>query len=86
MRFNRIFKFSDIVSYRAELMGFAILWIFMLHSGAIGNPIYDTIRKFGWAGVDIFFFLSALGLCYSLNKNNNLKDFYLRRLNRIMPT
>lgn len=86
MKFSDICNLKTVVAHRSELMGLAILWVFMLHSGTIGNPIYDAIRKFGWAGVDIFFFLSALGLCYSLKKNNNLKDFYNRRINRILPT
>lgn len=76
--------------FRKPSMGFAILWIFMLHSGRTGNPVWDAIRSNswigGWAGVDIFFFLSAIGLCYSLNKNSNIRDFYMRRAIRILPT
>lgn len=76
--------------FRKPLMGIAILWIFMLHSGKTGNPVWDTIRSNnligGWAGVDIFFFLSAIGLCYSLNNNSRLIEFYKRRSIRILPT
>lgn len=71
---------------RQPLMGFAIIWIFMLHSGRTGNPIWDAVRLYGWSGVDMFFFLSAIGLCYSLNKNSDIKDFYKRRAYRILPT
>ena len=67
-------------------MGFAIIWIFMLHSGRTGNSIWDAVRFYGWSGVDIFFFLSAIGLCYSLNNNSNVKEFYKRRIYRILPT
>lgn len=72
--------------YRNELMGGAILWIFLFHCGDIGYPVYDTFRKYGWIGVDVFIFLSAIGLCYSLNKNGDTKIFYIRRALRIFPT
>lgn len=71
---------------RGALMGFSILWIFMLHCGNIGLGWYDHIRKFGWFGVDIFFFLSAIGLCYSFQKKSDVVEFYKRRLTRIIPT
>jgi peptidoglycan/LPS O-acetylase OafA/YrhL len=77
---------SRISKYRQPLMGFAILWIFMLHSGKTGNIFYDAIRVYGWAGVDIFFFLSAIGLCYSLSRDNNIFNFYGKRIKRILPT
>ncbi len=72
--------------YRSVLMGVSIIWIFIFHSKAVGIPVYDEIQKFGWAGVDIFFFLSALGLSFSLDKNNDTLDFLKRRAKRIIPT
>lgn len=72
--------------YRNELMGGAILWIFLFHCGDIGYPVYDAFRKYGWIGVDVFIFLSAIGLCYSLNKNADVNSFYSRRALRILPT
>ena len=47
----------NIANHRSELMGFAILWIFLLHSGECDISIYDTIVSYGWMGVDIFLFL-----------------------------
>lgn len=38
----------------------------------------------GWLGVDIFFFLSAFGLCYSFEKNS-IRTFYFNRIKRILP-
>lgn len=67
-------------------MGFAIIWIFMLHSGKTGNSIWDALRFYGWMGVDIFFFLSAIGLCFSLRKDNSTLAFFKRRAKRILPT
>ena len=75
-----------IARYRQLLMGLAILWIFMLHSGETGNPLYDAIRFYGWAGVDVFFFLSAIGVCHSLKKNKNIISFYNRRVIRVILT
>ena len=72
--------------FRKPLMGFAIIWVFMLHSGVTGNVIWDAIRFYGWAGVDIFFFLSAIGLCFSLRKDNSTLAFFKRRAKRILPT
>lgn len=71
---------------RSAIMGFAIVWIFLLHS-AIGyefSGITKYTLKHGWAGVDIFIFLSSFGLCYSLQKNP-LKKFYKNRVLRILP-
>ena len=77
---------SRISKFRQPLMGFAIIWVFMLHSGKTGNMYYDAIRFYGWAGVDFFFFLSAIGLCYSLSRDNNILNFYKKRIIRILPT
>ena len=82
----KIVNAQHLTVYRKEIMGLAILWVFMLHSGKIGNPVYDAVRSFGWVGVDVFFFLSAIGLCYSLKKNTCIIEFYKRRASRILPT
>lgn len=68
-------------------MGFAIIWIYLFHSrfGQDSFLIKDVIG-FGSHGVDIFFFLSALGLSHSLSKNSNTLAFYKRRFWRIVPT
>lgn len=79
-------ELSIIVKYRSAIMGIAILWIFLLHSGACGIPFYDSVVSFGWMGVDIFFFVSALGLSYSLEKNQSKWEFYKRRIKRVIPT
>lgn len=81
-----IFNSTLFIQYRSTLMGWSIIWIFIFHSKNVGIPIYDGIRQFGWAGVDIFFFLSALGLSFSLESNNNTLAFYKRRAMRILPT
>lgn len=77
---------SVFTEKRGALMGLSIIWIFMLHCGDIGVGWYDGIRKYGWVGVDVFFFLSAIGLCFSFQKRPSIKTFYCRRLLRIVPT
>lgn len=37
-------------------------------------------------GVDIFFYISALGLCLSFGKDPIILNFYKRRIKRILPT
>lgn len=71
---------EDVRIHRSSLMGFAILWVMLFH--LVDLPILNK----GYMGVDIFFFLSAIGLCYSFEKNSNLKLFYCKRALRIVPT
>ena len=72
---------DDIRRYRAALMGVAIIWIIFFHAN-LGLPILNK----GDMGVDIFFFLSAIGLCYSYEKNSDIIVFYKKRVLRIIPT
>ena len=43
-------------------------------------------KLIGSDGVEIFLILSAMGLCFSWNKNQDLFRFYKRRIKRIVPT
>lgn len=52
--------FTFLSRYRGALMGVAILWIYLYHQGPIGIPGYDQVVPIGWAGVEIFFLLSAI--------------------------
>ena len=73
---------------RLMLMCFAILWIVGFHYSMYGNLLRFNVFEFlfgkGYLGVDIFFFLSAYGLCHSLTAHS-LKEFYVRRLKRLYP-
>jgi peptidoglycan/LPS O-acetylase OafA/YrhL len=75
--------------YRTELMGFAVLWIFLFHSNIYIPEFlapFKFIKAIGYSGVDIFFLLSGLGLSFSISKNTSLVQFYKKRLKRIIPT
>ena len=80
------FRIDDISTYRSELMGWAILWIMMLHFTFTQIKPLGFIAQFGFAGVEIFMMVSGFGLYYSLNKNGKLHPFYKKRLLRIFPT
>ena len=77
---------SDITDYRSELMGWSILWVMMLHFTFNQIKPLGFIAQYGFAGVDIFLFVSGFGLFHSLDKDNNLVRFYRKRLLRIFPT
>ena len=76
---------KKILDYRTIVMGISMLMIVIFHSEL---PILTNtfIYKNLHIGVDCFLFLSGLGIVQSLNKNNNLKEFYKRRIVRILPT
>ena len=79
---------------RNELFGIAILWIIAFHLyeniGLVNMSHWGGVRtilsmflKRGNLGVDIFLFLSAIGLCKSM-QNNDTKSFYMHRFNRVV--
>lgn len=77
---------SDISKYRSELMGWAIVWIMMLHFTFTQiNPL-GFLAQYGFAGVDIFMMVSGLGLFFSIDKNKSIGRYYKRRILRIFPT
>lgn len=81
-------KYLTLISkYRSALMGFAILWIMFYHYPMhISNTFLFTIKCYGYGGVDIFLFLSGLGLYFSMSKNNiSVRQFYKKRFMRILP-
>ena len=94
------FNFNSISKARSFLMGLAALWVMAYHSG-IGFHMTDggwlshvlyilgyeayVIKSIGQIGVDIFLFVSAIGLYYSLRKNDDVSSFYRRRFKRILP-
>ena len=81
-----IFTYKDISAHRSEIMGWSILWIMMLHFTFQQIKPLGFIAQYGFAGVDIFLFVSGFGLFFSLDKNTDLISFYRKRLFRIFPT
>ena len=86
----------NISESRGILMGVATLIVAFFHCYSYNfykvmpteflGSIFMFLRKMGNIGVDIFLFLSAIGLFFSFSKNSNLKDFYKKRVLRIVPS
>ena len=76
--------------YRSALMGFAQLWIVLLHCWLLiipNRPALGAIEGFvkwnGTLGVEMFLFLSGIGMTYSIRKGT-IRQFYLERLRRVL--
>ena len=76
-----------------HLRALAIVLVFVFHYGRIfPHPEWtNTISKFGWTGVDLFFVLSGyliasqLFLKISEGKSISFRDFFVKRFFRIIP-
>lgn len=63
-------ELSNISRYRGELMGAAMLFIILFHVGLPRNDLFFGLRRMGNIGVDIFLFLSGIGLWFSWVKSH----------------
>lgn len=92
----KAFEFEKLSKYRAELFGFSILSIVLEHfakdlqdSGAAVSYVSAVFAKYyrnviGSQGVDIFIFLSGMGLYFAMQKKSSMYDFYKKRLLRVL--
>ena len=90
MILKRELSYSAGSAARRSLMGFAIICIMLCHStlsfsGETGRHINEILQQFFQFGVDIFFFLSGLGLYCAFTKNSSLPAFYKKRFFRLAP-
>lgn len=69
---------------RLYLMGIAIMLVVLHHLAIFGAWRFFYIFEPGRIGVDIFFFLSSYGCCYSMERYS-VWNFYKRRLRRLFP-
>ena len=69
---------------RQYLMGIGILLITLHHLALYGGGYPFSLFIGGNIGVDIFFFLSIIGCCFSLERRN-VAEFYKCRALRIYP-
>jgi peptidoglycan/LPS O-acetylase OafA/YrhL len=75
-------------------MGIGIIWIMLLHGYQVGLTFsgerilqyIDTFTSFGSTGVDIFLFVSGIGLYYSYSKEQDTIAFFKKRALRIFPS
>lgn len=90
---KKLFNFALILKYRTELMGIATVMILFFHSAIsfdflqlpVLQKLGEAIRSLGRAGVDIFLFLSGIGLYCSMEKEPRATRFYRKRAARILP-
>ena len=76
---------KDLSRYRGELMGAAIFFIVLFHAPLARADAFFGLRRCGNIGVDMFLFLSGIGLWFSWVKTPSFRLFYKRRLLRIFP-
>ncbi len=82
--------FEVLSKYRGAIMGFAALWILFFHEWQLMTEDKDHfpgiieayIKRIGFCGVDIFLFLSGIGLTFAIGKSS-LGKFYYRRFKRV---
>lgn len=87
---EKVTGYGRLSLYRSELMGAAMLWVMLFHAYPFrfGLLPLDAVKQAGFAGVDIFLLLSALGLYVSLERTGTrtkLLAFYRRRAVRVLP-
>lgn len=76
---------ADVSRFRGELMGAAILFIILFHVPLSRGDAFFGLRRCGNVGVDMFLFLSGMGLWFAWVKNPSVRHFYLRRMLRLLP-
>lgn len=79
-------SFANISHHRSELMGLAMIAIVLFHVNVPRLSPFYGLWRMGNMGVDVFLFLSGVGLWYALTGNTSLKRFFTRRYLRIYPT
>ena len=80
------FEVKRISQARQMCMGAAMLMVVFFHSSIeLQSEFGKFMKEMGDIGVDIFFVMSGLGIYYSLYKNIDIKQFFQKRLIRILP-
>lgn len=83
---NKPIEIADLSKYRSQLMGAAMIMVMLFH---VGGMRHDTIAycvsRVGNVGVDLFLFLSGIGLLYSWTKTPQLRHFFVHRYIRVYP-
>lgn len=93
---KKTFNLYSISEARNVIFGLATLWIGLFHSDYLSMATFtknqfliDAFKFFrgsGNVGVDMFLFLSGIGLYFSFSKDSRLGSFWKKRLMRVLPT
>lgn len=79
--------YNIISKNRNFIMGIAIIWVALYHLPVHNTvPVFGYLQDVGYGGVDIFFFLSGMGVASSLSKNSDSTSFLIRRMKRLLPS
>ncbi len=78
-------ELANISRFRGEQMGIAMIFIILFHISLPQSDAFFGLRRMGNVGVDMFLFLSGIGLWFSWAKNPSYKHFFKRRYIRIYP-
>lgn len=84
-------NFRSVLKYRSEIMAIATLWIVGGHCLSFCSDQWTFLNYFrpvlayGYGGVEIFLFLSGIGIALSLSKSPTFMNFIFRRVSRILP-
>lgn len=62
-----------------------MIFIFLFHVALPRSDMFFGLRRIGNIGVDMFLFLSGVGLWFSWMKHPSLKHFFKRRYLRVYP-
>ncbi len=81
---NRDF-IEETSKYRSAIMGLSMLSIMLFHQYFTSSFPFNIFHNIGFWGVDIFLFLSGMGLVNSIRKNTT-NVFYKRRFKRLIPS
>ena len=78
-------ELHNISRFRGELMGIAMLFIILFHISLPQSDAFFGLRRMGNIGVDIFLFLSGVGLWFAWTQHPSITYFFSRRYLRIYP-
>ena len=92
---KKMFNLFSISEARNVIFGIATLWIGLFHSTNLTMEQYTSnefiIKAFqffkgtGNVGVDMFLFLSGIGLFFSFSKDSRVLSFWKKRFARVVP-
>ena len=81
------FNLGLVSCHRTELMGLATIMIIICHAPVYGVQLTTIMTKvlgIGNLGVEIFFFLSGIGLTFSIRQKKAMSLWYRKRLLRVL--
>lgn len=76
---------KEVWKERSFVMGIAMVLVMLFHQSLAEDAVFAPFRVLGDRGVDIFFFISGMGIYASLTKNS-LRRYFSNRFWRIIPT